>query len=202
MMILASKPPLKRRKLVRSTTPSATLTSPPGKVVAAALQTNKVATAIPVCTSCHRAMNINSNMVTCSRCCSTTCSVCSRTCTASAASQPPTPHLTWSPTPSPSPTQSPRRSVLSLNSPNTNLGVADPPYTPTPHNGGGKRKNTIEEDDQLIYGDEKALPSGDGREQESIEPGCGRVVCRNCCFENIQKYARFFFSHVGTDLGL
>ena len=117
------------------------------------------------------------------RCLSITCSVCSRTCTASAASQPPTPHLTWSSTPSPSPAGgSPRRSVLSLNSPNTNI-ISDPALTATSNAIAGKRRKFVDQDDLPRRKD-----GGDDREE--FGPGCGRFLCRNCCFENIQKYVK------------
>ncbi|KAF8803335.1 hypothetical protein BYT27DRAFT_7145355 [Phlegmacium glaucopus] len=175
----SAQPPLKRRRLAR-TRPSLTPQSTSAKVLANA---NKLTTiAIPICSTCHRALNVthNDNIQYCARCLSITCAVCSRTCTASAASQPPTPHLTWSPTPSPSPAGgSPRRSVLSLNSPNTNI-ILHPPLMPTSNPTAGKRRKLVDQDDLACSRD-------GGQDREEFGPGCGRLLCRSCCFENIQN---------------
>lgn len=119
------------------------------------------------------------------RCFSTTCAICSRTCTDSAASQPPTPHLTFSPSPSPVP--SPRRSVLSLNSSNVNLPLMDPPSTSAQFSTSGHRRKHVDDDD---------LPD---RQNASLEedqgefgPGCGKFICRNCCYEDAHKYVFHF----------
>jgi hypothetical protein len=120
------------------------------------------------------------------RCLSTTCAVCSRTCTHSAASQPPTPHLTWSPTPSPSPAPSPRRSVLSLNSSNVNLPLADSPLMPTQNFVPGKRRKHADEDDPP-YQDMNQKSTTYVEDQGEFEPGCTRFICRNCCYEDTHK---------------
>jgi hypothetical protein len=134
--------------------------------------------------------------------------VCSRTCTHSVTSQPPTPQLTWSPTPSPSLAPSPRRSVLALNSPNTNtiLRPTDQSQlTATQISVAGKRRKIADGD-----GYESDLPhlrhlkdmlSGDGgidrqdqdQPQDQFGIGCGRLVCRRCCYEDIPKCVYSFF---------
>lgn len=121
------------------------------------------------------------------RCLSIICTVCSRTCTASAASQPPTPHLTWSTTPSPA-GDSPRRSALSINSPNTNV-ILDTPHTINVI--AGKRRKYVDQDDQACAREDR----------DEFGPGCGRLLCGNCCFENNQKYVKnSFFSLHESDL--
>ena len=193
----APQPPHKRRKLARNR-PSPTSQSTPAKVPTTT-NTNKLTTiSIPICSSCHRALNVTPSYNICARCLiysrsschvlvrwagsfhrclSILCTVCSRTCTASAASQPPTPHLTWSPTPSPTPAgDSPRRSALSINSPNTNV-ILD---THTINAIAGKRRKFVDQDD----------PACTIEDRDEFGPGCGRLLCRNCCFENNQKYVK------------
>ena len=202
----APQPPSKRRKLARKSS-STTSQSTPAKVPTTT-NTNKLTTiAIPICSSCHRALNVTfSNNIQCcarclfyycrlsstschvscsfelssffTRCLSIICTVCSRTCTASAASQPPTPHLTWSTTPSPCPTgDSPRRSALSINSPNTNNVILDN----TPHTViAGKRRKFVDQEDVACNREDR----------EEFGPGCGRLLCGSCCFENNQKYVK------------
>ncbi|KAJ7583967.1 hypothetical protein C8J56DRAFT_195860 [Mycena floridula] len=61
---------------------------------------------------------------------------------------------------------SPRRLALSLNSANTNSTMTSIPAAT------GKRKKDTEEDDK-----EKV--------EVAEETGCGRILCRSCCFEHI-----------------
>ena len=201
----APQPPHKRRKLTRNR-PSTTSQSTPAKVPTTS-NTNKLTTiAIPICSSCHRALNVTfSNNIQCCarclfhycrlssnvmprscslswcpfyRCLSIICTVCSRTCTASAASQPSTPHLTWSTTPSPCPaSDSPRRSALSINSPNTNV-ILDTPHTINVI--AGKRRKYVDQEDLACTREDR----------DEFGPGCGRLLCGNCCFENNQKYVK------------
>lgn len=138
------------------------------------------------CVSCHRRAQSASRslIVFCARCGSATCTICSRTCTASAVNRPPNPHLTWSTTsPSPisldSPTHSQtqsnstRRFALTLNSANTNsVGCSST----------GKRKKVKDDDDDDVERD------GAMRlEETELGYGCGRTVCKNCCFESNRK---------------
>ena len=214
----ATKPPHKRRRLTGSATPPPTTMQPPGKVLTASSNTNvtaKPANGIPVCTSCHRALNaLQGNLLHCARwvpylsqprkenlnafysCSSTTCAICSRVCTACAPSLPPTPHLSWSPSPSPSPHASPRRSALSLHSVNTNL-ITTPSGSSWPHvtsnnTVAGKRRKLADNDNDSD-GVDRPYERATGHHSSSdldlfgCGPGCGRTLCRNCCFENIQK---------------
>ena len=144
---------------------------------------------------CRIATDFDALIIFC-RCLSTTCAVCSRTCTHSAASQPPTPHLTWSPTPSPSPMPSPRRSVLSLNSSNVNLPLSGLLHTQTQSSATGKRRKHADEDDIPSYPDVKSTSYAE--DQGEFGEGCGRFVCRNCCYEDTHKCVAFFliFMHL------
>jgi len=197
---LSTKPPFKRRRLLGSTTPSVSPTTAPPKVLSI---TTGVKGISPICTSCHRAFNLApgvAGIIQCAVCLSTTCTVCSRTCTHGVASHPPTPSLTWSPTPSPPLMPSPRRSVLALNSPNTNTSLrpADQlQLTPAPLSVPGKRRKTVDEDgdepDLCHLRDLKGVLTGEGgideqeqdRPQDELGLGCGRLVCRRCCYEDI-----------------
>ena len=193
----APQPSHKRRKLARNRLSSSSQSTP--AKLPTTTNTNKLTTiSIPICSSCHRAFNVTpSNNIQCCarcliyshssflfvelapfhRCLSIICAICSRTCTASAASQPPTPYLTWSPTPSPSPAgDSPRRSALSINSPNTNV-ILD---THTINATAGKRRKYVDQDDLACTREDR----------DEFGPGCGRLLCRNCCFENNQKYVK------------
>lgn len=140
--------------------------------------------------------------------------MCSRRCTHSAVSQPPTPHLSWSPSPSPSITGSPRRSrsVLSLvNTSNTNLpSPSEVPPTPTRNFVFGRRRKIVDEDDlavnQVYSGpakDRLLLAPGEVADerrgfQDEFGPGCGRLVCRKCCYEDVPRYDVFWSSFIAT----
>lgn len=107
-----------------------------------------------------------------SRCGSSTCVICSRKCTAHRPpSSPPTVSL------------SPSRSALALNAPNTNLMTAtttNPPLSPLPQS--HKRKKTADSD---TGGKLESIKDSDYEEEGT---SCGRMVCRNCCVENVQRY--------------
>ncbi|KZT66895.1 hypothetical protein DAEQUDRAFT_729674 [Daedalea quercina L-15889] len=145
---------------------------------------------IPVCISCHRSFARRvSEIVRCARCRATTCVVCSRTCSAPPLSLPPTPALTRSTTPSASPMSSPRRPALALstNSRTSNALLSPvPPLSEQPAI--GKRRKPLRRDTD---GDEHQSWSSDD-EKVSKEPtrgGCGRTICRNCCYENFLSAA-------------
>ncbi|KAJ7213279.1 hypothetical protein C8J57DRAFT_1730925 [Mycena rebaudengoi] len=161
--------PQKRRRLADNTSlqPIITVTEP------MASPTKQSKNMAAICTSCQRAITALAGVLLCARCASPTCAICSRTCTASMPSPPPTPHLTWSPTPTPSPSLSPRRTVLALNSANTNSVLAAAHTAPT----AAKRKKHKD--------DEEAAP--DDEADYGCGSGCGRSVCRECCFENLQE---------------
>jgi len=142
------------------------------------------------------------------RCSTTTCMVCSRRCTHSATSQPPTPLLTWSPSPSPSIPESPRRSRSVLSSVmNPNCNRMDPASMPTQRDlveQGGKRRRKAVDDEELAvipssYNNNVQymkdcmllpLPSEAGVDQspEEFGPGCDRLVCKKCCYEDVLTY--------------
>lgn len=110
------------------------------------------------------------------RCNAPTCPICSRTCSAAPPSQPPTPLLTYSPTPPATPAPSPRRMALSLS--NNNVGSVTP-----------RRRKVRDEDgpgvvqDAFGYGNKVQNEQYDG-EMDGWTPGCGRIVCKNCCLES------------------
>ncbi|KIK63915.1 hypothetical protein GYMLUDRAFT_40127 [Collybiopsis luxurians FD-317 M1] len=183
-MTPAKAPAQKRRKL---SSPKLSTTFSPLVALSAHLSTTRN-TAL-ACVSCHRRAQSASRsfIVFCARCSSPTCTVCSRTCSASAASHFLNTHLAWSPTPPPSPPEphspphSSRRFALSLNSVNTNSTYG---YAQT--NAPGKRKKLKEDDPER---DETQVRLEDEDENEEVElgRGCGRTICKNCCFENIQN---------------
>ncbi|KAK0455788.1 uncharacterized protein EV420DRAFT_559983 [Desarmillaria tabescens] len=127
-----------------------------------------------VCIACNRAINTRTSCaILCSRCGSSTCVICSRKCTAHRPpSSPPTASL------------SPSRSALALNAPNTNLmttTTTNPPPSPLPQS--HKRKKPADSDSE-VGGKSESRKDGDGEEEVT---SCGRVVCRNCCVENVQS---------------
>lgn len=70
---------------------------------------------------------------------------------------------------------SPTRFALKLNSANTNsVGSA---------NVSGKRKKTKDEDLEKI----RLNDGPENYEDAEAGDGCGRAVCKNCCFESNQK---------------
>ncbi|KAH9931756.1 hypothetical protein B0H21DRAFT_96362 [Amylocystis lapponica] len=125
------------------------------------------------CTSCHRAFTARPNhLIVCARCRAPTCTICARTCTACPPSAPPTPALSFSPTPPATPLPSPRRSALALH---TNTLA----FTP------GRRRKAREDEEEHVEGEEGCVKDA-GAE---ILPGCGRTICRNCCFESLPSNA-------------
>ncbi|KAI4522333.1 hypothetical protein K523DRAFT_371662 [Schizophyllum commune Tattone D] len=158
-------PPQKRRRL--DTSASCVASSKPQTTPFPSTQTS---TGIRnVCGSCRRANLGQAALPSCSRCTQPTCSVCSRTCTIRVASVPPTPPLSYTPTPTPSP----RHSGLIL-APSTNLPL-DKPSNPFATQ--GKRKKLLEPENE----DKEFLQAG--KALDGFAPGCGRLVCRNCCME-------------------
>jgi hypothetical protein len=159
-------------------------------------------TAAPtICASCHRAASIHP-LLLCPRsvlfpslspnplkvsrtrsCTAPTCTVCSRTCTARVPFPPPTsptPLVAYAPTPASSPVaraDSTRRPALVLNAPNTNATPA----------AAVKRKKPMRDDEERDPEcDYYALPAcEDGS-------GCGRTLCRECCFESPQECVPLF----------
>jgi hypothetical protein len=82
------------------------------------------------------------------------------------------------PTPTPTPASSPRRSALTLYTPNTN-------GTPLASIQGKRRKVAYDDEDKAV----DAIP-------DYTSHGCRRVVCRNCCSENLQKYVSIYALHI------
>ncbi|KAK0490372.1 hypothetical protein IW261DRAFT_1431777 [Armillaria novae-zelandiae] len=125
-----------------------------------------------VCAACNRAINTRTSCaILCSRCGSSTCVICSRKCTAHRSpSSPPTVLL------------SPSRSALALNAPNTNLMIAtttNPPLSSLLQS--HKRKKAADSDTGAKL---ESIKDSDCEEEET---SCGRMVCRNCCVENVES---------------
>ncbi|OCH91536.1 hypothetical protein OBBRIDRAFT_825253 [Obba rivulosa] len=176
------KPLHKRRKLATdSHCPSDAHTRLPLSPLAA--DTRPPSTRGTICSSCHRTFHARAgHLAHCARCKAPICSICSRTCTGSVPSIPPTPALTFSPTPPATPLPSPRRVALALH---TNISHAT---GATPR---GRRRKARDDDDEEQQ--ERADASADTdasagrRRKDGILPGCERVICKNCCFENPQS---------------
>ena len=122
------------------------------------------------------------------RCERLTCNVCSRTCTHLPPSQPPTPMLSYSPTPPCTPLPPlPLRLAVTFQSAVSAVAVKSPRVTSkqrkrrvfdggsNPNDNQHMMEDLVDEsiDDEMII---------DGH-------GCGRKVCRNCSFENPQRFA-------------
>ncbi|KAK0231474.1 hypothetical protein IW262DRAFT_1344459 [Armillaria fumosa] len=125
-----------------------------------------------VCTACNRAINTRTSCaILCSRCGSSTCVICSRKCTAHRPpSSPPTVSL------------SPSRSALALNAPNTNLMTATTMNLPlSPLLQSHKRKKAADSDTE---GKLESIKDSDCEEEGT---SCGRMICRNCCVENVES---------------
>ncbi|KAF8921056.1 hypothetical protein CPB85DRAFT_1428074 [Mucidula mucida] len=123
-----------------------------------------------VCVSCSRALTTrHSCLLLCSKCGSSTCFVCSRRCTGPGSS---------------SQTLTPSRSVLALNSPNTNL-VAE---HGTPNSAvSNKRKKAAEGDDDGANKVSRREKPDEAEEETEDLSGCGKVFCQNCCVESVQS---------------
>ncbi|KAJ6452271.1 hypothetical protein C8R45DRAFT_1041088 [Mycena sanguinolenta] len=161
-----ARPLPKRRRLNPAPTPQPTFVS------SESIPATKSAPAA-VCASCHRAATIRPLLV-CTRCNASTCAVCSRTCTTRSTST----NSSVS-----DQTTATRRPALAINAPNTNATIAPAMK---------RKKNLCEEDGD---GDECGRhPDFDGcglvsESDVGNGTGCGRVVCRVCCFESPQEAA-------------
>jgi len=144
------------------------------------------------CISCHRSLATpegkQSQVVVCPRCCTSSCSICSRRCTALPPSMPPTPSLSYTPTPPGSPALSPEplNGCEFEDTPRarTRAYVYSQPVHEEPPM--SRRRRSRDEDDEegtVVGGDD-----GDFSVKSAIEsnPGCGRLMCKNCCIENSQ----------------
>jgi len=76
---------------------------------------------------------------------------------------------------------------LTLNSPNTNgINISLPGGAGVGGFAPGRRRKVRDDDREEGSGGEKEGNAG-GWENEGCGPGCGRTVCRNCCFENLLR---------------
>ncbi|KAJ6589207.1 hypothetical protein B0H19DRAFT_1058247 [Mycena capillaripes] len=104
-----------------------------------------------------------------------TCTVCSRTCTAASSFPPPSSTANLAS----APTHSPRRPALALNAPNTNVSATNALGTNTPVK--RKKPRDAEDSDRDAERDDS---DGCGL---GLPTGCGRTLCRECCFESAQE---------------
>ncbi|KAL5500963.1 hypothetical protein ACEPAH_9350 [Sanghuangporus vaninii] len=148
------------------------------------------------CVSCHRALGTNtsigtkqSHFVVCPRCRATSCTICSRTCTTIPASQPPTPLLSFSPSPPGTPLGPTEDRSLPLPS-EFHLDETPRPqaraYTRT-ESARRRRHSDIEDDDErtVVGTEDDTFARMKGVEDSGASPGCSRVMCKNCCIENV-----------------
>ncbi|KAL5514135.1 hypothetical protein ACEPAG_2896 [Sanghuangporus baumii] len=154
----------------------------------------------PSCVSCHRALGTNTSISTkqnhfiiCPRCRATSCTICSRTCTAIPASQPPTPLLSFSPSPPGTPLGPTEDRTLPLPS-EFHIDETPRPRARTytrPESARRRRHSDIEDDDErtVVGTEDDTLTRMKGVEDSGASPGCGRVMCKNCCIENVQTGA-------------
>ncbi|KAF7760705.1 hypothetical protein Agabi119p4_10114 [Agaricus bisporus var. burnettii] len=151
------------------------------------------------CTSCRRSL-AQAYFILCSRCSATTCVVCSRTCDASGSSDYPPSNLSTS-------TPVPRRVALTVTSSNTNppnsannyskcavpgkrrkftddsANIADTGIGNFQENNANSPVTNVNVFRHIGYKTERQLHDNE------LSSGCGRVICRNCCFENSQNNA-------------
>lgn len=111
------------------------------------------------------------------RCLSTSCTICSRTCTAYKNSQPSVPNPAWSQTTT---LASSKRGVASSLSAEPNALLPEV----NPHSSQSAKRKKIFVDDEATKSVQEAEEDGF---RDVIVAGCGRVVCRNCCAENIAE---------------
>ncbi|KAF9265058.1 hypothetical protein L218DRAFT_1076047 [Marasmius fiardii PR-910] len=198
-------PIAKRRKLSSSSkSAGCRFTTTVNDITPPSLSTTNVATRVSLKAS---------SPFLCPICNSPSCAICSRTCRglssigsrvtttspwpssispAHPIPEPPLPDLTWSPSPTytsptstPSPplaARSPKRFALALNAGNTNLISISNSNTilNATSNTTGKRKTRVESEEAVNDGDIQAEnETGVGKGS-----GCGRVVCKNCCYED------------------
>ena len=121
------------------------------------------------------------------RCGQLTCNICSRTCTHLPPTQPPTPMLSYSPTPPCTPLPPlPLRLAVTFQSAASAVALRSPRVT-------SKQRKRREFDGGSNPNDNQHMMEdflGDPTDDEMIIDGrgCGRKVCRNCSFENPQRF--------------
>lgn len=195
----ATKPPFKRRRIAAPppsahmiTIPSVNGLQQPGVVKGNLVHTSCRPVGVQqqnCCVSCHRSLlGMPGGPVVCARCESLSCRICSRRCTSSGSGrmEPPTPNRSGTHTPSErseSPYESnmpkmrPRSSsMVDLDDENENTSTSKSAET---RQTGRRRKASSPDRDDVrdgsYYGDEVR------------GEGCGRTVCRSCCFEDVER---------------
>ncbi|THU97891.1 hypothetical protein K435DRAFT_965232, partial [Dendrothele bispora CBS 962.96] len=150
------------------------------------------------CVSCRRVFNVSKStlgLVLCARCTSPTCLICSRTCTTQSPPPPPLPSSNEPLTKQ----NSPRRSALSMNSLNLNTDTNAHTRTNALNTSTnsvesrGKRKTLKDNEDDISdsernpnYNHNRGDKVANDRDRNTSHMhGCGRTVCKNCCFENV-----------------
>jgi hypothetical protein len=200
----AREPPFKRRRIAPAGTlqhPDIILTASPAvdpiTVATVGLKTAKIG---GPCAYCHRAVGSKAGqLVLCPRCAAPTCTVCTRTCSAVPPSRAPTPALSFSsstatapstPPPPPLPT-SPRRAALTLTFAHGHLNAAaaavpDSDVFAMPTAVRRRRRRRADDGLPRELADEGWLP------------GCGRVLCRECCVEATERCVDLLGRSSGT----
>jgi len=191
------KPALKRRRLTGALNTSTVELGRP--ILSLPIDDFSPSTKPPTCSSCHRTFVKPSQVHQCERCRSPTCTICSRICTACPPSLPPTPALTTSSTPTVSPSPSPKRSALTLNTNTANANGAYAPQTLSPFASSRRRKLPTWDtgDDERVASEGTEKPG-----KEDLLPGCGRIICRNCCFESPQSNTTTCYDCYGDPYGI
>jgi hypothetical protein len=106
-------------------------------------------------------------------------------------SDPPTPGLTYSPTPPATALPSPKRASSAMGAHRTEHSTTDVDadidilHAASPR--GRRRKHRAEWDEDKMRSMESEERGASPGDAWSVLPGCGRVLCRNCCVENMQR---------------
>ncbi|KDQ27228.1 hypothetical protein PLEOSDRAFT_158880 [Pleurotus ostreatus PC15] len=147
------------------------------------------------CTSCRRILHATrTGIVECARCNAILCAICSRRCTQNIPSYPPTPQLSFTPTPTPSPSFPIRRLALHAANDTNSLSVN---LTAKSDDASKKRKNATNDRPhdnascaakffvRIPFQESSLLTFADGNVKVDADGGgCGRVVCKGCCYED------------------
>ncbi|EJD00515.1 uncharacterized protein FOMMEDRAFT_148257 [Fomitiporia mediterranea MF3/22] len=153
------------------------------------------------CVSCHRALGTHAGAgpkqtqyIVCPRCRATSCTICSRTCTSIPPSHPPTPLLSFSPSPPGTPSGPaecrplPQEFHLDETPKQRTRSDAQTHHTETARR--RRHSDIVEDDERTVVGAEDDSTTHTKITDDSAPlPGCGRILCKNCCIENIQTGA-------------
>ncbi|KAF6754813.1 hypothetical protein DFP72DRAFT_1170101 [Ephemerocybe angulata] len=193
----ATKPPFKRRRIAAPppaahmiTIPSVNGLQQPGVVKGNLVHTSCRPVGVQqqnCCVSCHRSLlGMPGGPVVCARCESLSCRICSRRCTSGGfvKTSPPPPSRGRTGTPSersesPNNSDLPTRrrrssSMIDLDDENESANVD----VETKRAGRRRKASSPDRDDDR---------NGSYDEERGGAEGCGRTVCRSCCFEDVER---------------